>query len=152
MSLHPECAVNYIKGFSRCTIHASTMNDCLMVLLNGPLLRHWDPRPSAELWYVAGKRRSREVGHKLKRADKGKKPAPRLKVMDPSKVIPGVCARLGDWIPTKLPPPAPLLIRTDDAYSKQDELKTAREHPTPHPGRKGGGGGRKGGGGGKGTA
>ena len=33
------------------------MNHYVMVLLNGPPLRNWDPRPS-----VAGKRRSRQVG------------------------------------------------------------------------------------------
>ena len=47
-----ECgvgAVNRIKGFGRSTIHASTVNDCVLLLLNGPPFRQSIHHSSAHI-------------------------------------------------------------------------------------------------------
>ena len=97
--------VNYLKGLNRTRIQAATVEDHLFCKFHGSSLAEWDPLPCAKKCFLAGKRQKRDRLHRRGRRDKGKKRAPRAKML--SFASAAVLAEMvGVWTPQMLVPAA----------------------------------------------
>ena len=115
--------VNYLKGPNRTRMHAAIVEDYLLCKFHGPPLAQWDPLPSAEKWYLAGKRQKRDIVHRRGRTDKGKKRAPRAKMLSLAAAA-IVAQSVGAWTPQM---PVPTTSSSQPQPGKPSDIGVLQE-------------------------